>query len=114
MTAYNPDTTNEPKRTQVMQAMQKQYDFVVCGAGSAGSVVAGRLSEDPSAQVLLIEAGGNDQLPEVLDPGLWAANIGSERDWGFVAAPNPHLADRTVLMTMGKVLGGGSSINVGL
>lgn len=89
-----------------------EYDFIVCGAGSSGSVVAGRLAENPDVQILLIEAGSDDEAEAVLDPSLWPTNLGSERDWGFQAQPNPHLDGRSLSMSMGKGLGGGSSINV--
>jgi choline dehydrogenase len=89
-----------------------QYDFIVCGAGSSGSVVARRLAENPEVGVLLLEAGGSDDVPEVLEAVQWPTNIGSERDWGFVAQPNPHINGRSLPLSMGKVLGGGSSINV--
>jgi choline dehydrogenase len=88
------------------------FDFIVCGAGSSGSVVAARLAEHSHAQVLLIEAGGSDDVPEVMTPGQWPLNLGSERDWGFSAQANPHLNGRAIPLNMGKVLGGGSSINV--
>jgi choline dehydrogenase len=60
---------------------------------------------------LLLEAGGDDDVPEVMEPGLSPLNLGSERDWGFKAQPNPHLNGRSISLGMGKVLGGGSSIN---
>jgi choline dehydrogenase len=94
------------------QALGAQFDFIVCGAGAGGSVVARRLAENPQVSVLLLEAGGSDDLPAVMDPALWPANLGSERDWGFMAEPNPHLLGRAMSMSMGKVLGGGTSINV--
>ena len=91
--------------------LKSQYDFIVCGSGSSGSVVAGRLAENADVSVLLIEAGGDDDVPTVNDAGQWVTNIGSERYWQFQAEPNPHLNGRAIPMGMGKVLGGGSSIN---
>ncbi|WP_394840687.1 GMC family oxidoreductase N-terminal domain-containing protein [Pendulispora brunnea] len=92
-------------------ALKTHYDFIVCGAGSSGSVIARRLAENPSVQVLLLEAGGDEDVPEVTNPALWPTNLRSDRDWAFQAAPNPHLNGRSILLSMGKVLGGGSSIN---
>jgi choline dehydrogenase len=91
--------------------LKPQYDFIVCGSGSSGSVVARRLAENPDVSVLLLEAGGDDDVPEVMRAEQWPANLGSERDWNFTAQPNPHLNGRSIPFGMGKVLGGGSSIN---
>jgi choline dehydrogenase len=92
--------------------LKSQYDFIVCGSGSSGSVVARRLAENPEVSVLLLEAGGSDDVPSVTEAARWFENLGSERDWSFVAQPNPHLKGRSIPQNMGKVLGGGSSINV--
>jgi choline dehydrogenase len=91
--------------------LKTQYDFVICGSGSSGSVVASRLAENPAVSVLLLEAGGDDDVPSVTDSRQWVTNIGSERYWQFKAEPNPHLNGRTIPLGMGKALGGGASIN---
>ncbi|HEX6501652.1 MAG TPA: GMC family oxidoreductase N-terminal domain-containing protein [Terriglobales bacterium] len=92
--------------------LKSHYDFIVCGAGTSGSVVAARLGADQNTQVLLLEAGGSDETDLVTNPNRWPAALGSELDWGFVAEPNPNLNGRALRYSMGKVLGGGSSINV--
>lgn len=88
------------------------YDVIVCGAGSSGSVVARRLAENPAVSVLLVDAGGTDQVPTVTVADQWPLNLGSERDWGFTATPSAHVNGRSVPLSMGKVLGGGSGINL--
>ncbi len=100
-----------PDREVLTETIRQAYDFVVCGGGTAGCVLARRLAEDPEATVLLIEAGGSDRVPAVIDSTLWMSNIGSERDWGFKAEPSPTLNGRTPPLPMGRVLGGGSSVN---
>lgn len=99
-------------QVRLTASLKQSYDFIVCGAGASGSVIARRLAENPHAEVLLVEAGGSDEAETVLDPAQWPLNLGSERDWGFQAQPNPHLNDRALSMSMGKGLGGGSSVNV--
>jgi len=91
--------------------LKSRYDFIICGSGSSGSVVARRLAENPDVSVLLLEAGGSDDTPSVSEAAQWRTNLGSERDWNFQAQPNAYLNGRSMPMNMGKVLGGGSSIN---
>lgn len=97
---------------KLMAELKPHYDFIICGSGSSGSVVARRLAENAEASVLLLEAGGSDEIPSVMEAGQWPSNLSSERDWAFKAQPNPHLNGRSIPMSMGKVLGGGSGINV--
>jgi choline dehydrogenase len=101
----------EANQSRLAGALRQTYDFVVCGSGSSGSVVARRLAENPAASVLLLEAGGPDDLPEITDAGRWRENLGSAQDWAFKTRPNPHLNGRSLMWSMGKVLGGSSSIN---
>src|SRR5258707_11514815 len=114
--AGNNQTTDFAQRVRLNQAkltseLRLHYDFIICGSDSSGSVVALRLAENPDVSVLLLEAGGNDDVPSVTEAGQWHTNLGSDRDWGFQAQPNPNLNGRSIPMNMGKVLGGGSSIN---
>jgi choline dehydrogenase len=92
--------------------LKSHYDFIVCGAGTSGCVVAARLAADSNTHVLLLEAGGTDENDLVVNPNSWPMTLGTELDWGFVAQPNPNLNGRAIGYSMGRVLGGGSSINV--
>src|SRR5258707_2925099 len=85
--------------------LKAQYDFIVCGSGSSGSVVAGRLAENPDVSVLLLEAGGDDNIPSVMEPNPWDLKLGSERDWNFVRQPHPWVNGRVIPMEIGKDLG---------
>jgi choline dehydrogenase len=87
------------------------YDYIIVGAGSAGCVLANRLTEDPLVRVLLLEAGGADSKREIQVPMFFTRNFGSAVDWGYMTEAEPHLQNRQVYWPRGKVLGGSSSIN---
>jgi len=93
------------------QNLKASYDYIVVGSGSGGAVVAGRLASKTDANVLVLEAGGTDQHEAVLNPRLWTSNIRTDREWGFTAEPNAKVNGRSLILPMGKVVGGGSSIN---
>ena len=91
----------------------KEFDYIVVGAGSAGCIVAARLTEDPNVKVLILEAGGKDTDPLIRIPlGLGKMHEGRKHDWGYDAEAEARLDGREIEAMRGKVLGGSSSINV--
>ena len=90
----------------------KSYDYIVIGAGSAGAIVASRLSEDPNCTVLLVEYGGSDRSVFIRMPSALGIPMNSKKyNWGFETEPEPYLNNRRMNCPRGKVLGGTSSIN---
>jgi len=87
------------------------YDYVIVGAGSAGCVLAARLSEDPEVSVLLLEAGPPDTSENLHVPLGYLKLARTEVDWDYSTAPEPNCNDRRISLPRGKVLGGSSSVN---
>ena len=87
------------------------YDYIVVGAGSAGCVLAHRLSEEASTSVLLLEAGAPDRALTLRMPAAFATCFKSRYDWAYETVPQPYLQQRRLYWPQGKVLGGSSAIN---
>ena len=86
-------------------------DYIIVGAGSAGCILANRLSESPETSVLLIEAGGPDNKKEITIPAAYSTVFKTEMDWAYETEPQPYMNNRRLYWPRGKVLGGSSSIN---
>ena len=89
----------------------RTFDYVIVGGGSAGCVLANRLSENPDARVLLLEAGGRDSHPLIHMPVGFAKMTDGPHTWGLKTAPQKHANDREIPYAQARVIGGGSSIN---
>lgn len=87
------------------------YEYIIVGAGSAGCLLAERLSADPGVEVLLLEAGGSDRGADVQVPAAFSKLFKTARDWAFHTAPEPFADDRQLYVPRGKMLGGSSSMN---
>ncbi len=90
--------------------LEDAYDYIVVGAGASGAIVAGELSKT-GAKVLVVESGGADTAPTIGNPSTWFHNIGGPLDWKLPITPVRQLNYRKFSMALGRVLGGGSSIN---
>jgi choline dehydrogenase len=94
-----------------MSAKTNAYDYIIVGAGSAGCVLAARLTEDPHARVLLLEAGGPDKAKKIRIPAAFSKLYKTEVDWNYSTEPEPCLHNRRLYWPRGKMLGGSSSMN---
>jgi choline dehydrogenase len=89
---------------------ERRYDYIVIGTGAAGSVLAAELSAS-GAQVLVVESGGPDDAPTLMEPSIWFYNVAGPLDYHLPIVPSPRLNNRKFNMALGHVLGGGTSIN---
>ena len=91
--------------------MQQEFDYIIIGAGSAGCVLAARLSQDPNVRVALVEAGGSDDVPEISMPVAFPQLFKTKYDWDFATEPEQGLGNRRIYLPRGKTLGGCSAMN---
>ncbi len=91
--------------------MTQSFDYIIIGAGSAGCVLANRLSKNPNNSVLLLEAGGPDSNMNIHIPGAYLKIHKSKQDWGFWTEKQTNVLNRKIYLPRGKTLGGSSSTN---
>src|ERR1700680_4925301 len=103
LTAGEPQTLNQAKA-------KRAYDYIVIGTGASGAIIAGELSKT-GADVLVVESGGEDVGPTISNPSIWFYNVGGPLDWALPIVPVPQLNNRPFNMALGRVFGGGSSVN---
>src|SRR5262249_8070184 len=101
----------DPSRTRSSEGGQRMFDYVIVGAGSAGCVLAARLSEDPDVSVLLVEAGPPDTKENIHLPAAFGSLFKTDVDWDYCTAPEEGCNGRMMSLPRGKTLGGSSSIN---
>lgn len=90
---------------------RQEFDYIIVGAGSAGCVLAARLSQDPNIRVALVEAGGPDDAPEIHMPVAFPQLFKTKYDWDFASEPEAGLGNRRIYLPRGKTLGGSSAMN---
>ncbi len=101
----------QANQAALLEKLRDAYDYIIVGAGSSGCVLANRLSAT-GANVLLIEGGGTDiAQPKIAFTERWPTNFGTDTDWGHKSVPQKHLNNRVIVAPVGKIIGGGSSIN---
>jgi choline dehydrogenase-like flavoprotein len=90
---------------------RQEFDYIIVGAGSAGCVLAARLSQDANIRVALVEAGEPDNAPEIKMPIAFPQLFKTKYDWDFASEPEPGLGERRIYLPRGRTLGGGSAID---
>lgn len=101
------DVHHTSQQIRKREREKMMFDYIIVGAGSAGCVLANRLTEDPETSVLLLEAGGNDDAPGIHDPTASISLFQSAVDWAYTTEEEPSLNHREIYWPRGKVLGGG-------